>query len=79
MTTKTKQFTNFVARNKYIDKNGGIYEIVNNIDKKKKYENFIQKLYKYEIDWKQEAKYSKKMKAVKKVKKVKVSKKKKGK
>jgi hypothetical protein len=69
-----KNFAEFVVRNKYIDRNGGIYNIVNDIDKKKKYEKFLQKLYKYEINWKQEAKYSKKMKKV-----IKVSKKRKGK
>ena len=49
----TKNFAEFVVRNKYIDRNGGITEIVNDIEKKEKYEKFLQKLYKYEVNWKQ--------------------------
>jgi len=49
----TKTFASCVVRQKYINKNGGIYKIVNDIDKKDKYVKFLQKLYKYDIKWEQ--------------------------
>jgi hypothetical protein len=39
-----KPFAYSVAKNRYLRKNGGIYEIVNDLDKKQKYEKFLSKL-----------------------------------
>jgi hypothetical protein len=50
-TTQIKPFVLYTLRQKYIDKNGGIYEIVNNLDKKQKYEKYLAKLINKNIKW----------------------------